>query len=544
MRMARLFSVTDSAITGLEGREFSPAEFQWPSKETASHMIRNKVLKDTVLLNASNLIGQFMSVVQGLVIMRCLDPEKYGLWLGLCIILTYSGHVHLGLEYGLGARLPYYQGQANSERAAQTEDTVYIVWTGMIILFSIGIFIYAILGTVSSSIERIGLIALCGIVFFEQQIRYLSRWQTTALKDFSLVSYLAVVRNIISFVFVVSLAYFLNVTGVIIGAFAVAGIMAVIWWIKCPYRFRWRFSPNVLREMFRVGFPILLVGLGGLAIETADRILILNYLGPTFLGYYGVTGLGGNFVCGLLMQAGSAMGPHMAEEMGRSGDSPKALEKFLVKPTILFAYASVTLLTPLFFGIPLLVELLLPKFIKGLPAFYLFIPGLFFLAITITANNILNLILISMKRQRIVIYIQVAAIIIQVLCALFFIRLGMDIVGVALASTIAYSFYGISIVGVAAIYVLPEQKRRLTFLIDVVTPFAYGGVVTLLLLWVGWHWFQDSPVLRAFLQMIMCGLMYIPMFLWLISRVDIRKEFAQIIESVKRRMRSFAPRAV
>ena len=76
-----------------------------------------------------------------------------------------------------------------------------------------------------------------------------------------------------------------------------------------------------------------LVALGTGIIQT-DRIVILPLLGAQSLGYYGVTSLGGGAVYGLIAQAGSVMGPHITVEMGRSSDSPRALKRFLVTPTI------------------------------------------------------------------------------------------------------------------------------------------------------------------------------------------------------------------
>jgi O-antigen/teichoic acid export membrane protein len=506
-------------------------------------MLRQKILKDTVLLNIATIVGQVLSILQGLIVMRFLDPTVYGVWLGLTILLTYSTYANLGLEYGLGIRLPYYQGQKNVEREAQLADTAYVAWTGVALLFAGGVLGYALLAPQPWGIVRWGLVIIVGLTVLEQQIGFLGRWQTTSLKDFSLPSRLFILRGVASFLLVVPLAYFFNVVGVMVGTLLVAGITLVFWEMRTSYRLRWRLSRNALWEMLRVGFPILLVSLGSVLIETVDRVLILNLLGTASLGYYGVTGLGGGFLYRLLNQAGSAMSPHMAEEMGKSGDSAPAMVKFLIKPTLVFAYIAAALIMALVFALPPIVRLLLPKYVPGLPAFYLFMPGFFFLSIVLTANNILNIVLISLKRQRWVVGIQVIAIAVEVACAVLFIHIGWDIAGVALASTLSYAFYGLTILFLAAKYVIPYKRQRSSFLFNVLTPFVYAVVVSLAIFWIGQQWLS-SPLLRAVVQLSLCTIAVIPMVYWLNTRVELAKEMRPLIDSAKRRIQAALPERI
>ncbi len=470
--------------------------------------------------------------------MRFLDPEQYGLWLSVLILLTYSGYVHFGLEHGLGIRVPYYQGQGNAVRATQIADTVYIAWTSLALLLGAGVILYAVVVPQVTMVTQWGLIIVAGLTVLGQQTNYLTRWQTAGLKDFVLPSKLSIARSFLSFCVIVPLAYFLNVMGVMIGTLIVTGINLALWVRMTPYRLRWQISSDVLKEIWRIGFPIFLVVLGGALIETVDRLLILRLLGTVSLGYYGVTALGGSLLYRLLSQAGSAMAPHMVEEMGKSADSPSSMEKFLVKPTIIIAYISAILIMMLFFSLPPLVETVLPKYIPGLPAFYLFIPGFFFLGIILTANNALTLILIARQRQRISIYVQVLAIAVEVFAAVFLIGLGWDIAGVALASTLAYAVYGSSILVLASRYVLPQPERMRRFLVTVMTPFVYVMTVSLPIYAIGEQWFSNQIILKGVTQLVLCGLAVVPMLIWLSTRVEVTQEFLPLMNAVGRRIRA------
>lgn len=479
------------------------------------------------------MVGQVFKVLQGFLVLKFLDPAAFGIWLSLEILIKYSAYFHFGLEYGFSNRLPYYLGQEKNELVRETEDTAYVVWTGIASVFTIGIIIYSFFVPAASSIFKWGLLIIAGLVLSEQQVTFLSRWETSGKKNFSLFSRLQVTRTIIAFCIIVPLAYFFNVIGLMAGTLLTSIAMAGIWWVKTGFRYHGNYRKVRLKELFEIGFPILLVVLGGVLIETVDRLLILNKLGSEQLGYYGVTVLGGSFMYGLLAQAGSAIAPHMVEEMGRKEDDPRSLEKYLIKPTLFFASASVLIILALEFVIPVLVTYWVPKYLPGLPAFYLFLPGYFFLSIILTGTNILQVILISKKRQQLMIYIQLGAVLFEVLFGLYFLNLGWGIAGVALSSSLAYAFYGITILAMTGNFVLGENSQRIRFLAEVIGLFLLGLILYFGIDWIGRAIAGDQLIIRAIIQLLCCGLAGIPILFWLDRRVKIISDIVPFINSLK-----------
>jgi O-antigen/teichoic acid export membrane protein len=496
-----------------------------------------KILKDTASLNIALIIGQGLAVLQTLIIMRFLDPAMYGLWLGLMILLSYSSFAHMGLEYGMGMRLLYHQGQGNVARVTPIQDTAFTMWSGLSLILALSVFGYALFIPQSSPIEKLGLIIISGLIISEQQIAFLGRWQTSYLKDFKLVSLSSILRALLSFVLFVPLAYLYNVTGVMIGALVVSGIMLIFWWVKTSYRPHIQFSWDAFWEILRIGFPILLVVLGGILISTVDRLIVLNLLGAASLGYYGITSFGGGSVYQLLSQAGGSMGPHMVEDLGRSGGSVQSLHKYLIKPTLLFSYISVLLITGLVFFVPFLVTWLLPRYVPGILAFYIFTSGFFFLSIILTANNILNGVLMIKGTQRFVVYIQCIAIVMEIFSAILFIHVGWDIAGVALASALTCAFYGLSILYLAAHYVILDLRERFRFLGSVLMPFPYALTVVLSVLWLGRQIILGSSFGRLVLQCALTALLYCPLFYYLNKKIDLMREMDSLITAVRERFR-------
>ena len=439
-------------------------------QRTASGPWTGKVLRDTAMLNGAALVGQLASVAQSLIVMRFLEPATYGIWLGLTIILTYGGFAHFGAEHGMGIRLPYFRGKSQSARAKGMADSVFIAWTVSALVVAAGVAIFAVTSRSITPIVRQGLLAIALLVPLNQQATFYSRWQGAALIDFRLSSILSVVQSWTSLVLVSVLVVWLGLRGVMIAAVAVSLVVFLVWRRDTAYRFQGRWSKRLLLQALQIGLPMTLVVLGGGLIQTVDRIVILSLLGAQSLGFYGVTSLGGGIVYGLIAQAGSAMGPHITMEMGRSSDSPRALEKFLVTPTIVFAYVSTFAIALLIVVIPPLVSLLLPKYVPGLSAFLFYIPGFYFLSIILTANTILTLLLIARGKQRFVLYLQGSGIAIEAGLAFLLIKAGLGLRGAALGSTAAYAFYGIGILGFAAHQVLQSRREAVRLLGRVLTP--------------------------------------------------------------------------
>ena len=432
---------------------------------------RNKVLKDTAMLNGAALTAQGAGVVQSLIVMRLLEPSVYGIWLGLSIILTYGGLAHFGTEHGIELRLPYFRGKSQSARSGAMADSVFLVWTISTLFVAAGVAIYALFSKQSSPFVRQGLVAIALLLPLNQQANFHSRWQGAALTDFKLSSLLSVLQSWLSLLVIVPLVYFLGLRGLMIGSVAVSSLVCAVWLRASAFRFRGRWSKRLAWQALRVGLPMTLVVLGGGLIQTIDRIVVLSVLGATSLGYYAVTGLGGGIVYALMAQAGSAMSPHISAEMGRSRDSPQSLERFLVAPTIIFAFLSTFAIAVLIIVIPALVTLWLPKYSPGLGAFLIYIPGFYFLAIIITANTILTLILIARRRQRLVLYVQGGAIALEGGIAFVLLKSGSGLRGAALASTVAYAVYGLVLLWMAARQVLGTRELALRFVGRVLVPF-------------------------------------------------------------------------
>lgn len=422
--------------------------------------IGRKILADTARLNLSGLVAQAAGVLQSLLLLKFIEPDDFGFWLAGLLVLSYASYASLGVEHGMALRLPYYKGQNDSRKVAVASDSAFAVWSLSAVVCSLGIAVYA-LAIAPDPRARYTLLTIAALVPVVQQAAFLSRWQTSVPVDFSVGARILLIQNVLALGLSAILAFLFGLIGLLIGNLLSNVVALLLWYSKTSFRYRRSFSLPLLKDLLSAGIPMLLVVIGGVLISTVDRVIILSSFGTASLGYYAVTGLGGNALYGLLSQAGSAISPHIVEASGRNTGNPAALAKYLTKPTLLFAYLSAILLLVVAAVVPAVVRGFIPKYSPGLPAFYAFVPGFFFLAIILTAGNIFVLLMIERRQRRVPVYLQCLTIGVEVLVALAAIRAGRGLIGVAFASTAAYAFYGLTLLVWTSNLVLGSGKWSL-----------------------------------------------------------------------------------
>ncbi len=472
--------------------------------------MKNKIIGDSLIINLANITSQGLLVLQGFIVLRFVDPNSYGIWMGLLILLRYGAYTHLGLSFGLMFQLPYYTGQQDALRVRQVEDTTFWSWTVLTFLFAAGVFGYYLLFDNLSGGPTLGIIIVSIMLLTEQQIAFLNRWNTNARKDFKLYSAISIFRSFFSFIVIVPLSYFFQVKGLMLGSLIVSAMVGLLWWIKTPYRPQLQVSFPVSIELLRVGFPNLLVMIGGTLVETIDRVLVLNLLGTVSLGYYAVTNMGGGSLYGLLSQSVGVILPHMVEETGQYRNNYAVFEKYLIKPTIYFSYLSALMVVFLVFVIPALVYMWLPEYAPGVLAFYLFVPGFFFLSLNLLAGNILNIILVAQKKSYWLVAIQFLAVFVEVLFGLLFIWIGWGIAGVALASTLSYVVYGFVVLSLTSRFVIQNRNDQRRLVLELFIPLAYGTAIVLIFLYLGNLVFPNQPLVRGFCQLVLGFICFLP----------------------------------
>ncbi len=246
-------------------------------------MNRKPVSGSILSYSSATLFGRVLSVVQGLVIIRWLEPEVLGMWLQLQLITIYGSLAHFGLLNAVNRQIPFHHGRGEPDRARNVEDVV----RGALLIFC-----------------ATGLVAIVGMhlagVTATERGRGVLALVFTAIVTLGIEFHLGLFRarhafgraglvNVVSSLLILlglPLVYYWGFDGLLwrAAAAATAGLMVCItlngW--NLGAEFDWKATVGLLR----IGLPIMIFSVGIIAFNSMDRTLIALLLDENAMGLY------------------------------------------------------------------------------------------------------------------------------------------------------------------------------------------------------------------------------------------------------------------
>ncbi|WP_031485374.1 oligosaccharide flippase family protein [Maridesulfovibrio frigidus] len=378
---------------------------------------------------SSMLLKQIIGLLVAVLRPKFLTPEQFGLFSLLKIIPNYASYVHLGSSTSARYSIPQMIAEGRKREIAAVEGSIFFGNLGANILFIL-FFIGISWPEAVSPEERTGILAI-GMVIL---ITWHNDFCVTLLKArqrFDLVgrtNYLAATATFAT----LPLVYFFEIYGLFVSM--ITSVLFVAAFLRAPtlvspgFKFNW----NTYVDLIRKGFPIMALGVVLMFIRTTDRLIISGFMGNEQLGYYGV----GAMIFNLLMQlptvSREVIEPRLMQSLS-SKTASENLQEFLIRPLINTAYLMPFLVGGAFFGSPIVISWLLPKYAAGIPATQILMTGSFFLGLCYITRGIIvaqNWQLAALRPAGIVLVVNV------LLCATAAYA-GFGIEGVAISSTIS-----------------------------------------------------------------------------------------------------------
>ncbi len=380
------------------------------------------------------VLGKVFGTVSAFFYAKLLSPSDYGVWLTLMLIYTYSPIICLGTVEALLKQYPYFIGLGDKEKAARVETGVF----GSIILSAC---LLVVIGMISLLIFKSyfipynQFIVLMILATVEGHLACFFYYRFTAHQDFKIVSVLDTIRSMSTFLFVALGAWIKGIQGATLGFCINELSLLFISYnfnkrkygaVKPDFHFTW------LLELVKIGFPITIIWWFYMLEMSVDRMLSMKMLGKEATGFYG---LGGSLVSLLVlipMSLGRVLYPRINEEVGKK-TSGVELQRFVIQPaqplTLLLAF----LIGILILGAPIIFHSILPKYEKGLISAQILLLGSFFVC---QIRNSINY-LVAINKQNHVLYFVLLSLAINIALSVLFIRIGLYIEGIALATGIA-----------------------------------------------------------------------------------------------------------
>jgi len=420
-----------------------------------------RLIKDSFTILLSNLVKQLVTIITGLLIPRILGPSKSGMLNGMRMILDWASVSDFGTGNGLSKEIPYLRGRKTPETIPDLHNTVFTFMLVSSLLFSF------ILAVAIIRIDRTqhfpsqfyyGSILLA--VFSPFVCVYQFLWgRLRADNAFTIIARMQYVWAIIFAIMTLSLIWKCGLYGVLAGIIGAYVLSTSYGFYRSGYRFRFSLNKNVLFRMAKIGFPLTLAAFIPIVWLSIDRFIIGKFLGWEQLGLYALGLEMAVYVCALPAQFVHALVPRIYET---AGYDPASVRKFIIKPTIILLFITMTLSLGIYLAVPFIVAQVYPSFMACLTSAKILLISRSFMSLAIISGFVFA----AFNKSYLLVILQLTTLCLIGAFDYIAVANGWGIKGVAIASGTAVILY--SMTSCFAAYYLP--KRDFTGILRLILP--------------------------------------------------------------------------
>ncbi len=447
-----------------------------PVKTTSESRLK-ALLRAAAQYSAGSMVQMVTSIARVGVTARVLSEAEVGAWLGLQLLLSYAGNLHLGSLYGVYRSVPMMRARGDDEDAEREKNTAFAFLLLMTVVGTLGLFLLAPVVSTGTTTRHV-LLTMALLV-----ATLLRMYWSTVLRAESRFKELSVAWVLGSAVAAPGLALIVwwKLDGVLVAMLAQAIVETGYLAIKSGVP-RVKLELPLLKGQLRVGIMTLGTTVGTLALTTADRTIMLKLCGAAQTGLYY---LGANIVTllpTLALIPTAVLTPKFFERAGRGEDLMPLVERPLKLMSVFVAVLCGSAAAIL----PAVVYRVWPTHVAGLPAAIL---ALFATCPIILAGLVTNVFYALDRQGRHLVVLGVTAIAAYALGAAGVFVTDGSIAG-AVAGTIGAMVGYYFAATIAALDLLPSQTRgkaiRMSFASLVPSLCVIGVLIVLTLFVPGW----------------------------------------------------------
>lgn len=399
-------------------------------------MEKKRIWQDFFVYSAGSYISQGLGVLTGFLLRTFLEPYYMGIWQGLNIIKNYTSYTNLGVSRSAAREIAYLRGKSEEIKSEILKNVGFTFTFIAISLVGIGCMLIALF--LRKSINNYlfwGLLSMSLIVMLERMESYIVTI-LRAKKKFYFESLVKIINAFLYLIFVLLMVKNFKLYGLYLSNIFIYLISIILLVNLAKERFKFLLLKEELKRLVKIGGPLVLLGFMSVNLISIDRIVVIKMLGAKKLGFYSIATMMGNLIYNISNMAGIVLYPRFQELYGRYNEKKevyimmKKIIKFLVGPL------SILVMVGIWF-FPYLIKVFIPKYIEGITAMKILLIGMYFLSLSIFCGHFL----ITINKQVISLFICSIAIFINLILNVSFIKLGFDIEGVALATSVSYFIY-------------------------------------------------------------------------------------------------------
>ena len=481
------------------------------------------IIRDATALSGTLYSSQILYIIRGFIIARLLSPSLYGIWSILRSFFGSSSYLGFGTQQAMLREVPFSVGEGNKEKKSviiQTSLSWNIIISSFVMLL---VFIFSFTGFTSGYETEI---RLSGILYLLNSVHLFMRPKFKSEQKILLLSKYLFYYSVLNTAFGVILLLFFKLSGLLLGMI-IAQLLILVYFIANGHLSLHLFiDKNVLKELFRIGLPIMILWFLVFLIGNVDKFIVFILLGKTNAGYYGLAAFVSSMVSYISYSISTVIFPRMMYVYGKTGER-KHIEKYFTKPMFILSGIIPIILGIIYINIKAIINLLLPQYMPGITVMHILIAALFFSTIWGLPTNLL----IALNEQKKFMYITALLLCLDIFLDLVLIKIGFGMTAIAFVTTFIF-FLSSAIANGYAFFTLKKNVQQIfSNLFMIYWPFIYSFTGMFLIISFS---FSNQIIFDNILKSLLFLLFNIPLIIYIEKKSNIiSKVFSSLKNSQK-----------
>ena len=390
-----------------------------------------------ILFVCSTILSAGLHFLYSIYVKAYVEPLEYGMYSTCLLLQTYMAYLQLGSLNAFNRDYPQLIGSERIEEAKKYRNTVFsfllsVYGLGLIVVV---LAIFLINRVVAFDPRIIGGFIFTALITVVTIIENYGNYRCRIDKGFrypSIVTLLELLSLPVGIMLIPRMGYYaIYLTSIL------AMLIGIFLYFQPSYRdFKFSIDKVMLKMILISGMPLLINGLIWTIVNSIDKFVILGFIDTEALGMYGIAQNAFSYMVLIPSAMSQLFYVKMGKEYGKNNDINDLVNVSMKYSSLLAAITSLLALLAFFF-LPIVVELLMPKYIYGVSASQILILGLSVYAATLINGNILTI----LRQNGALLINSICMCIFNAICSIgYVLLLGSTIESVALGTATSYVF--------------------------------------------------------------------------------------------------------
>lgn len=339
---------------------------------------------------ASGLLKTAIHTLSGFVILRWLNPEELGTWQSFTVFVGYIQILTLGTTSGLNRELPFFLGKGENEVAMEKLKAGGYFTT----VLSVGMMLLVVLLSIvlyTSNFLSLDNALMLSLAFSTASLTIQTSFLGATFRSSNAFLKLTNIQlfNTLLYVFLIPLVYFYNLWGYIAYQTSLAIFLYLGYFIKRPYKIKYKYNRIETIELIKVGFPIYFWNYISSVSRSIPRVILVLFGTPLLVGLFAPAASINAAMLNLPAYLNRYMFPQMSFKFGQTNSVSHVYNYSIKAAKILFI---LMMFGAVFLSIitPYLITSFFPKYIDGILAAQIVVFSGVFYSINALFHNTLN----------------------------------------------------------------------------------------------------------------------------------------------------------